>query len=111
MAETSTNAYQPDGQRLSYDITAGALKGNMTTVDFEWRLIHGETYAVSWQEADGSTVVHIDDFGSGRSLSFFTTRSRDFFRLEGKLQPLNHPMGADHSGPDRLLRDIARWMH
>lgn len=48
-----------------------------------------ESYAISWQEADGATVVHIDDFSSGRSLSFFTTRSGEFFRLEGKLRPLD----------------------
>jgi len=43
---------------------------------------------ISWQEADGSTVVHIDDFETGCSLAFFTTPDGQFFRLEGNLRPL-----------------------
>ncbi|WP_375792008.1 MoaF-related domain-containing protein [Paraburkholderia silvatlantica] len=63
----------------------GALKGNRATVDFTWRHLHGKTCTISWQEADGSTVVHIDDFEAGRSLCFFTTPNAEFFRLEGAL--------------------------
>jgi hypothetical protein len=85
---TATNAYSADGRSLTYEITEGALKGNQATVEFMWRHLHGKTYAISWQEADGSTVVHIDDFEAGRSLSFFTTPNAEFFRLEGTLAPL-----------------------
>jgi hypothetical protein len=82
---TATNLYGADGSSLAYEITTGALKGSAATVGFEWQHLHEETYVISWQEADGSTVVHVDDFKAGRSLSFFTTTDGQFFRLEGTL--------------------------
>jgi hypothetical protein len=84
----ATNAYAEEGNSLTYAITGGALTGNSATVVFAWRHLFGGTYAISWQEADGSTVVHIDDFEAGRSLAFFTTPDAQFFRLEGSLKPL-----------------------
>ncbi|PSJ56081.1 MoaF-related domain-containing protein [Pseudaminobacter soli (ex Li et al. 2025)] len=83
----ATNDYARDGQALTYEITKGELTGNTATVGFEWRHLSGQSYAISWQEADGSTVVHIDDFEVGRSLAFFTTPDGTFFRLEGSLRP------------------------
>jgi hypothetical protein len=83
----ATNIYAEEGRSLTYEITAGALTGNTATVEFEWRHLFGGTYVVSWQEVDGSTVVHIDDFDGGRSLAFFTTPDGQFFRLEGSLKP------------------------
>lgn len=80
------NSYADDGRFLTYEITGGALTGSTATVGFEWRHLYAEAYVISWQEADGSTVVHIDDFGAGRSLSFFTTPDIRFFRLEGSLR-------------------------
>lgn len=85
----ATNAYARDGRTLTYEITKGALTGNAATVGFEWRHLSGRSYAISWQEADGSTVVHIDDLEAGRSFAFFTTPDRQFFRLEGSLRPLD----------------------
>ncbi|MFA5969333.1 MAG: adenylate cyclase [Sphingomonas sp.] len=84
----ATNVYAEEGRSLTYEITEGALTGNTATVEFEWRHLFGGTYAISWQEADGSTVVHIDDFEAGRSLAFFTTSDGQFFRLEGSMKPL-----------------------
>lgn len=83
------NAYAEDGRSLTYTITSGALAGNTATVSFEWRRIEGGAFAISWQEADGATVVHIDDFETGRSLAFFTTADQQFHRLEGPLRSLD----------------------
>lgn len=85
----ATNVYAQDGSTLTYEITQGALRGNTATVGFEWRHLLRRSYAISWREADGSTVVHIDDFEAGRSLAFFTTLDGQFFRLEGSLHPLD----------------------
>lgn len=85
----ATNAYSQNGRTPTYEITKGALKGNTAAVDFEWRYLFGQSYAISWQEADGSTAVHVDDFEAGRSLAFFTTPDRQFFRLEGSLKALD----------------------
>jgi len=84
----ATNVYAPDGASLTYAITGGALAGATATVAFEWRHLHGGVYILSWQEADRSTVVHVDDFEGGRSLAFFTTPDGQFFRLEGSLRRL-----------------------
>lgn len=65
------NAYAEDGRSLTYVITGGALAGNTATVCFEWRRLQGGAFAIAWQEADGATVVHVDDFEAGRSLAFF----------------------------------------
>ncbi|GLK73635.1 adenylate cyclase [Ancylobacter dichloromethanicus] len=83
------NAYAADGRSLTYAITGGALAGNGATVGFEWRHLHGGAYAISWQEADSSTVVHIDDFDRGRSMAFFTTPNGQFHRFEGSLRSLD----------------------
>lgn len=80
------NAYSTDGRTLYYEITSGPMTGASGTVEFQWRRLSEEIYAISWQEADGSTVVHVDDFQARRSLSFFTTLQGQFFRLEGSLR-------------------------
>ena len=85
----ATNAYAADGRALAYEITRGAMTGNAATVGFEWRHLSGPSFVISWQEADGSTVVHVDDFEGGCSLAFFTTPDGQFHRLEGKLRPLD----------------------
>jgi hypothetical protein len=85
----AVNFYQSDGYSLIYEITIGQLAGNTAKVNFEWHHLHDQTYAISWQELDGSTVVHIDDFKTGNSLAFFTTSDKQFFRLEGTLCSLD----------------------
>ena len=42
-------------------------------------------YAISWQEANGATVVHIDDFIRGRSQAWFTAADLAFYRMQGPL--------------------------
>ena len=86
---TAENIYAEDGRSLTYIITSGALTGNTATVSFEWRRLDNGAFAISWQEADGATVVHIDDFETGRSLGFFTTADQQFHRLEGLLRSLD----------------------
>lgn len=82
------NAYSPDGTRLAYEITAGELKGNRAEIAFEWLQLNDNDFVISWQEVDGSTVVHVDNFTKGLSRSFFTTPDAQFFRLSGTLKQL-----------------------
>ena len=84
----ATNAYAADKNSLTYEITGGALKGATATVAFEWKELGGGNFVISWQEADGSTVVHVDNFEKGSSLTFFTTPKSDFYRLSGTLRTL-----------------------
>ncbi|KWR91602.1 MoaF-related domain-containing protein [Cupriavidus sp. IDO] len=85
---TAINAYADDGIHMRYEITEGAFAGAKGEVACTWQHVAGEIYAISWQEADRATVVHLDDFAAGTSRSFFTAPSLDFYRLEGSLRAL-----------------------
>ncbi len=80
------NRYDADGRTMHYRITEGPLRGAEGEARYQWTRVAAEVFAISWQEADGSTVVHIDDFGLGTSLSFFTTPDGQFHRLSGLLR-------------------------
>lgn len=85
---TATNAYDADGITLRYCITEGPLRGASGEVRYQWQPVAEGVFAISWQEHDGSTVVHVDDFNRGRSLSFFTTPGPELHRLHGTLRAL-----------------------
>ncbi|WP_202948617.1 adenylate cyclase [Novosphingobium sp. AP12] len=80
------NAYHADGRSMTYTITGGATDGATGTVEYEWRHLPGGCFVISWQEGDGATVTHLDDFDAQRSLTFYTTPDRQFYRLEGSLK-------------------------
>lgn len=82
---TAINAYASDGKRMRYEITEGALAGAHGEVEYTWKEVASQVFAIVWQEADASTVVHVDDFAKGVSLSYFTTPKNELFRLEGSL--------------------------
>lgn len=46
-------------------------------------------YVISWQEADGATVVHVDDFVNERSMAFFTASNLTFHHMQGQLSELD----------------------
>lgn len=85
---TAINAYAGDGIHMSYEITEGEFSGATGEVTYTWQHVAQDIYAISWQEANRATVVHIDDFAAGTSRSFFTAPSLDFYRLEGSLRAL-----------------------
>jgi hypothetical protein len=85
---TATNAYADDGQTMRYEITEGEFTGATGEIAYTWREIAPHVFAISWQESDRATVVHIDDFAGGTSQSFFTAASLDFFRLSGSLREI-----------------------
>jgi hypothetical protein len=85
---TALNAYAVDGISMCYKVTEGPYKGAKGKVKYRWRQVAPGIFAISWQEADRSTVVHIDDFNEGTSCSFFTTSRLELHRLEGTLRQL-----------------------
>ncbi|MGF6771912.1 hypothetical protein P3T18_004399 [Paraburkholderia sp. GAS199] len=85
---TALNIYADDGVSMRYEITEGPYAGAQGHVQYTWHQVAPRTYAIVWQENDRSTVVHIDDFGNGTSLSFFTTAQLDLHRLQGSLRQL-----------------------
>ncbi len=66
------NLYSEDGLSIRYAIVSGPYAGASGEAHCEWREVAEGVYAISWQESDGATVVHIDDFANGRSQAFFT---------------------------------------
>ena len=82
------NAYSADGRHVQYAIVSGAYAGARGEAACEWQQIRDGIYAISWQEADGATVVHVDDFAGGRSLASVTAADGSFHRMQGPLQAL-----------------------
>lgn len=82
------NIYSEDGGTIRYAIVAGPYAGASGEARCEWRQIREGIYAISWQEADGATVVHIDDFIEGRSQAFFTATDLKFHRMQGPVTEL-----------------------
>lgn len=88
-AMTVLNVYADDGETMRYEVTAGPYKGASAEVRYEHEEIGPGLYALSWQEADQGTVVHIDDFAAGRSRSFYTTARHGFVRMAGTLREIS----------------------
>jgi len=82
------NVYAEDGESIRYAIVAGPYAGATGEARCQWRQVSEGVYAISWQEADGATVVHIDDFANGRSMAFFIAADMTFHRMEGPLTAL-----------------------
>ena len=60
-------------------------KGSVETVHFTYRRIRDDVFLVHWQEADKTTVVHVEDFGSGEIHTNITGPDGSFFNGVSKL--------------------------
>ncbi len=78
-----------DETHIHYEVLEGPFKGLSGKVEYTAKQISEGVYAISWQEDDGATVTHVDDFNKGTSLSFFTAADLSFYRMEGKLSQVN----------------------
>lgn len=85
----AVNAYSSDGKSISYEITEGAYKGAKGTSELQWEPLADGLFLISWQEADGSTVVHHENYNAGVSHAFFTTPAMAFFRFSGSLTKIS----------------------
>lgn len=90
------NRYSDDGRQVRYAIisgpyagASGPYAGASGAAECQWRQIAKGVYVITWQETDGATVVHVDDFGSGRSQAFFTASDLSFHRMQGPLTELD----------------------
>jgi hypothetical protein len=59
--------------------------GSKHTVNIEIQALRDGLYAVSWQEASGNTVVHIEDFKDHRVHAFLTMKDMYFIRQDAPL--------------------------
>lgn len=83
------NIYADDGQSVRYVIVSGPYSGASGESPCQWRQIADGVYVISWQEANGATVVHVDDFAGGQSQAFFTAADLSFHRMQGALTELD----------------------
>ena len=60
-------------------------KGSAHTVDITIEPLRDELYLVSWQEATGNTVVHLEDFKAHRVHAFLTMKNLTFIRQSAPL--------------------------
>src|ERR1700743_2779470 len=56
------NIYNKDSMRMRYQSLVGASKGATGAVTYGALDVGDGRYLISWQEVDGGTVVHLDDF-------------------------------------------------
>lgn len=64
-------------------------QGVKETIQFKHRKIRDGVYLVYWQEADKSTVVHLEDFAEGIIYTNITSPSGGFYHGESKLTLLH----------------------
>lgn len=83
---TALNIYAADGHTMRYEVTAGPFTGATAEVRYQSEQLAPGLYALSWQEADKGTVVHVDDFEAGQSRSYYTTAAHEFVRMAGTLR-------------------------
>ncbi len=60
-------------------------QGQVETIRFDHRRIREGLYLVRWQEADKTTVVHLEDFARGRVYTHITRPDGRFFTGESAL--------------------------
>jgi hypothetical protein len=63
-------------------------RGPSETVSIETSEIRPGVHLVTWQEASGNTVVHVEDFENGSIITNITTPDGKFIKLHGSLSKL-----------------------
>ena len=66
---------------------AGPSKGQKLSINFKAAKIAPRVYMLTWQEADKTIVVHVDDFNKMQSLSNVTLPDGTFLNMAGTFKP------------------------
>lgn len=69
-----------------YEVLAGPAAGLRGSAVFTTRQVSDSQYLITWQEDDGGTVVHLDDFEKGLSFSHYTNARHEFFVMDGNIR-------------------------
>jgi hypothetical protein len=78
-------SYLP-GSRMHYKVLTGPRAGSEETLPIETQLIRPGVFLVSWQEHDGTTVTHVEDFDSNTFHSRATLADHRFMRITGRMR-------------------------
>jgi molybdenum cofactor biosynthesis MoaF-like protein len=68
------------------DIVAGVNHGFSDTIEYETVALHADLILLSWQEDNGSTIVHALDFNCFTAYAAVTPYSGGFMRLTGPIE-------------------------
>ena len=79
------NSYHPQLEIITVEFLSGDLTGTVMDVPFQWHALADGSFLISWQESDNNTVVHCDNFSTGRSYAYYTTMAGDFYVMEGTI--------------------------
>ena len=73
-------------RELTVEVVAGAYLGFCDTVEYEAVAIRDDLIILSWQEHNGSTIVHALDLNSGVTYAAITPATGEFQRLTGRIE-------------------------
>lgn len=71
---------------VTYEVLSGPAAGIKGNATFTTRQVSSTQYLITWQEDDGGTVVHLDDFEKGLSFSHYTNAQHEFFVMDGRIR-------------------------
>lgn len=71
---------------VEYEVLSGPARGIKGRAIFTTRQVSETQYLITWQEDDGGTVVHLDDFEKGLSFSHYTNAHHEFFVMDGRIR-------------------------
>ncbi|WP_433365014.1 MoaF-related domain-containing protein [Actinoplanes sp. CA-142083] len=71
--------------QLTFKVLTGSAAGPAQTVEYRVVVLRPGLFAVSWQEPDNTTVVHLEDLAEGQVHAHITQPDGKFLRLSGKI--------------------------
>jgi hypothetical protein len=71
---------------LTVEILTGDNAGFSDTVDYDLRAVRDGVVVLSWQEHNGSTIVHVLDLLVNRAHTYVTPAKGGFMRLNGPIE-------------------------
>jgi hypothetical protein len=90
-------------------INSDGSTGQIETVNISVKCICADIFLVTWQEADKTTVVHIEDYGRNEIVTNITNPDNSFQQLYGTFKRLDEPLSnANHANtkPHTSPREI-----
>lgn len=80
--------FAADGETLRWaDAGAADFDSAATTEHYTATFVRRGVFWVTWKEADGTTVSHVEDFENGIVHAAITMPDHSFYTLTGKLSP------------------------
>lgn len=76
------------GKELTFLVTTGPLVDRSETCAYQAVQVADGVWMVSWREADGLTVVQVQDFARGTLESVVTTPDHELFQFGGTIKIL-----------------------